>query len=162
MLIREITTLIFWFGLSLFFCIESFRLGLGSLHAPGPGFLTFWVSLVVGLLAVILCLQERGKKFLKNAAPLFRGKNLRNIIYANVFLYGYAVLFDKIGFFLCTVFFIGCCLKVIGSKKWKIVILGSISMAVVAYMVFDYWLAIPLPKGKWVERLLLLGGHLWN
>jgi putative tricarboxylic transport membrane protein len=162
MLIRERATLVFWFVLSFFFCIESYRLGLGSLHAPGPGFLTFWVSLVVGILAVVLFLQERGKRFLKDMAPLFKGKNLRNIIYANVFLYGYAVLFDKIGFFLCTLLFIGCCLKVIGSKKWKIVIWGSMSVAVGAYMVFGYWLAIQLPKGRWVESLLSLGDHLWK
>jgi hypothetical protein len=28
-----------------------YRLGMGMIRAPGPGFLTFWVSLVVGCLA---------------------------------------------------------------------------------------------------------------
>jgi len=67
-------------GLSLFFCFESYRLGLGHVGAPGSGFLTFWVSLVVGLLGVVLFLQERGKKLVKDVIPLFKGKNLRNII----------------------------------------------------------------------------------
>jgi len=162
MLTKERITLVFWFALSFFFCIESYRLGLGHAHAPGPGFLSFWVSLVVGLLGVVLFLQEKGKKLVKGAAPLFKGKNLRNIIYANVFLYCYAGLLDKIGFFLCTLLFIGFCFKVIGSKKWKVTIWSSVSVAIGAYMVFGWWLAVKLPKGKWVESVLSLAGHLWK
>ena len=162
MSIRKITTFIFWFGLSLFFCIESFRLGPGSFHAPGPGFFTFWTSLVIGLLVIVSFLQEMRKTLIKDVTPLFKGKNLRNVIYANGFLFGYAGMIDKIGFFLCTLFFIAFCLKVVGSMKWKIVILISFSVAIIVYMVFVYWLAIPLPEGKWVESLLAIGNHLWN
>jgi putative tricarboxylic transport membrane protein len=161
-LIRERITFVFWLVLSLYFCIESYRLGLGSVNAPGPGFFPFWASLLVGLLAVVLVLQERRKKLLADVAPLFKGKNLRNIIYAYLFLFGYAGLLDKIGVFLCTLLFIGFCLKVLGAKKWKIVIWFSLSGAVFAYMVFNYWLAIPFPKGEWLRRFLSLGDHLWK
>ena len=162
MLLRERIVFVFWLVLSLYFCIESWRLGLGNINAPGPGFFTFWVSLLVGVLAVVLFLRERRKKLTENAEPLFRRKNLRNITYAYLFLFGYAGLLDKIGVFLCTLLFLGFCLKVLGEKKWKITILFSISVAVFAYMVFDYWLAIPFPKGEWVEGFLSLGGQLWK
>jgi hypothetical protein len=117
---------------------------------------------VVGFLGVVLFLQERGKKLVKDVIPLFKGKNLRNIIYANVFLYSYALLFGKVGFFLCTLLFIGLCVKVIGSKKWKVSIWSSISVAVGAYIVFGYWLGVQLPKGKWVESVFSLVSHLWK
>jgi hypothetical protein len=161
-LIGERTAFVFWLVLSLCFCIESRRLGIGSVNAPGPGFFPFWASLVVGLLAFVLFLQERRKKLIRDEEPLSKGKNLRNIIYAYLFLFGYAGLLDKIGVFLCTLLFLGFCLKVLGAKKWKITIWFSLSVAVLAFMVFDYWLAIPFPKGEWLRRFLSLGNYLWK
>ena len=142
-----------WLLLSLFFSIESYRLGMGIIRAPGPGFLTFWVSLVVGCLAVVAFLKEKREKVVGDVRPIFTRRNLPNILYANLFLFSYAVLLHKIGFFLCTLFFVGLCIKVIGSKNWKIAILVSISVAVATYAIFIYCLGIQLPKGKWIELL---------
>jgi len=150
-LVREKITLIFWFLLSSFFCIESYRLGLGSIYAPGPGFLTFWISIILFVFVVVLLLQGM-KKPVGKVEPLFRGKNLRNIAYAIVFLFGYGLLFRRIGFFLCTVLFTGLCLKAIGKKKWPTVIGVTLLVSLVAHMLFVVWLKIQFPKGSWVAE----------
>lgn len=162
MLIARKVTFVFWVLLSVYFSIESWRLGLGNVNAPGPGFFPFWVSLVVGVLAVVLFLHERRKELVRHVSPLFKGKNLGNVIYAYVFLFGYVGLFHEIGFLLCSVLFTGLCLKVLGAKKWNIVVWFSISVAVFSYVVFDHWLGIPFPKGKWTEGFLSVGEHLWK
>ena len=152
MLIREKITLVFWFVLSSYFCIESYRLGLGSIHAPGPGFLSFWVSILLFVFVAIQLLQGLRRKLVDNVEPLFKGKNLRNILYGSISVFGYGLLFNKIGFLLCTPLFMGFCLKVIGRKKWPSVIGISLMVTVVAYAVFVVWLHIQFPKGSWVAK----------
>jgi putative tricarboxylic transport membrane protein len=154
MILRETITLIFWLLLSLFFCIESVRLGLGTAHAPGPGFFTFWIAIITILFVVILFLRERRKRRTGRAEPLepLLGENVRNIIYGNVFLFAYGFLLNKIGFALCTVLFMGSCLKVIGKKKWVTTIAISSIVTTVAYALFVVWLRIPFPIASWVKQ----------
>ncbi len=154
MIKREKITLVFWLLLSIFFCIESVHLGLGSIHAPGPGFLTFWVAIILILFVIILFLKEKGKRIVGQVEPLFRGKNLRNIIYGNIFLFGYGLLFEKIGFVLCTALFVGSCLGVIGKKRWGMTVAISLSVTLIAYLLFVVWLQVQFPKGRWVGRFL--------
>lgn len=154
MLMREKIMLVFWLLLSIFFCIGSLRLGLGSFNAPGPGFLTFWVAIIMILFVISMFLKEKGKRIVGQVEPLFRGKNIRNIIYGNIFLFAYGLLFEKIGFVLCTALFLGSCLRVIGKKRWGVTIAISLSVTLFAYLLFVVWLHIQFPKGRWVGRFL--------
>jgi hypothetical protein len=150
MLKREKIDLTFWFVLSFYFCIESYRLGLGSIHAPGPVFLPFWVSIIIFIFAVVLLLQGMRKKLIGKVEPFFRGENLRSVVYGTVLLFMYGLLFNWIGFALCTFLFTGFCLKAIGKKKWLTVIGISLTVTILAYMLFVEWLQIQFPKGSWV------------
>ena len=158
MMRRERISLVIWFLLALFFAIESWRMGLGTIRVPGPGFLTFWVSLIVAMLSLLLALQERGRKIVREAAPLFKGKKVTNLFLGFAFLFAYPFLLDKLGFFLCNVLFIACCLKAIAGKTWRITAGVSGGVAVFAYLLFIVWLSLPFPKGKWVAQLFSFGG----
>jgi len=156
MLLREKITLLFWFVLSSFFCVESCRLGLGSISAPGSGFLPFCVSILILLFVVVEFFQGVRKKGERNALPLFKGKNLRNMIYGIISVFGYGLLFNKIGFLLSTPLFMAFCLKIIGKKRWPSVIGISLIVTVVAYALFVLWLQIQFPKGSWVPNWILI------
>ncbi len=159
---REKITLLFWLFLSLFFCIESWRLGLGDFNAPGSGFLPFGASLAIGLLVIILFLKERGKKLTASPEPLFQGKRVRNIIYVLGSLFAYLFLLNKLGFFLCSLFFVGFCIKLVGTQKWSVILGISISVAIFSHLLFVVWLNILIPKGAWVGYLFSLISLLWK
>lgn len=159
---REVVSLLFWLVLLAFTCIESLRIGLGSIGSPGPGFLTFYVSLAVAALAIILFLKGRRKRVLGGTEAIFGGRYAKNIIYAISFILAYALLLERIGFLLCTLFFIAACLKIIGSKKWPAVIGISISIALGAYVLFELLLSIQVPEGELIKRFLPYGGFLWR
>jgi putative tricarboxylic transport membrane protein len=154
---REKITLFIWFLVALLVSIESWRMGLGSLRAPGPGFLTFGVSLIMALLVIILVLKGRREKIVGDVQPLFKGKKVGNIVLGFSLLFAYPLLLDKLGFVPCTMLFMGICLRAIGKKKWSVVVGMSVGIAIFSYFLFDVWLAVQFPKGKWVSMLLSLG-----
>jgi hypothetical protein len=98
-------------------------------------------------------LKQRGKKVIENVEPLFKGKNLKNLIFGNLFVFAYGLLFDELGFILCTVLFTGACLKVIGKKRWILVTWVSLTVALVSYLVFEAWLEIQFPIGRLVRLI---------
>jgi hypothetical protein len=160
---RDKIVLLLWLLICLYFSIEAWRLGLGSIRMPGSGFLPFWVSVVVGILTVAQLLREIKNKPVETAPALFRGKKVQNTGYALGFLFAYPLLFDKIGFFACTFLFTGACLKIIGQRRWLLSVGLSLLVAVASYTLFVTWLQIQFPRGKWVEPLLsLLGAASWK
>jgi putative tricarboxylic transport membrane protein len=160
---REKITLFIWFFLFVFVCAESLRLGLGSLSEPGPGFLSFGASVVIGLLAGIQFLKERGKKLAGHVAPLFRGKNKRAVLFTLGVIFAYPLLLDRLGFVICTLLFMGVSLRTVGSQKWRSVLVISIGTAILSYLLFDVWLPLQMPKGTWVGLLFsFIRGRSWK
>jgi putative tricarboxylic transport membrane protein len=154
----EKIVLFLWLSFAIFVAVESWRMGVGNFRTPGPGFMTFGVSLILALLVVGHAWEQRGKKSIEQAEPLFKGKKVKNILLGFGFLFTYPFLMPVIGFSLCNLVFIGLCLKVIGGKSWRTTAVASIGTAVAAYFLFDVWLSISFPKVIWVSRLQSLGG----
>ena len=67
---------IFWLLFSVFVSIESYRLGLGNLHQPGPGFIFFWTAVAMGVLSIAVFVRAwaGGKK--ENPKALSSGKRM--------------------------------------------------------------------------------------
>ena len=147
---RESFTLYLWLVFCLFICIESWRLGLGSLGTPGPGFIPFGAALGTGLIALALLLVRKGKSLSGHTPPSFQRMRFKKILYMVCAIFIYPLLLNGLGFFLCTLFFIGFSLKVIEPQKWRIVLGVGIGAAVASYVVFDVLLKIQLPKGTWL------------
>lgn len=160
---KDVTTLLFWLGISLYFVIESWRLGLGHFNMPGTGFLPFWVALLLGILTISELVRELSKKRSEEVEKLVRKEGLRRMLYVLVFICAYPFFLDKIGFFLCTLIFSGACLKIIGGKRWLAVTVMSILITFFAYTVFVIWLGMLFPEGRWINGLVSIGRNmLWN
>jgi hypothetical protein len=48
---------VFWVVLGIFVSLYSYRLGLGSVSSPGPGFFPFCLGLIFFLLAVVILIK---------------------------------------------------------------------------------------------------------
>jgi putative tricarboxylic transport membrane protein len=159
---KEKIALVLWILISVFFCAESLRLGLGTLKAPGSGFLPFGASLLTLLLAIILFVAKEKKEPSVGPEPATGEKRRRNIIYILMSLFLYPVLLDKLGFFLCTLLFVAFGIRVIGRHKWSLIIGTSLGVAGFSYMLFVVWLGIMFPKGLWVGHLASVSGIGWR
>jgi putative tricarboxylic transport membrane protein len=132
---------------AIFMGIQSYRLGLGTLHKPGPGFLFFWTSVALGGLAIVVLIRALVEKEPGEQVKIFGEKNFSKIISVLISLILYAVFMEWIGFILITLLLFLFLLGIIEKKKWSLTVFMSVAVTVVSYLIFEVWLRSQLPKG---------------
>ena len=132
---------------SIYVCVVSWRLGLGSLHKPGSGFMPFWSAVLIAILAVILLVQEI--RSARTAAQEERGEkpNWKSIGLTLLFFLAYILSLEYIGFVVGTMLFTAMILRVIEKKRWFLSAWVSVAMAFACYYIFKVWLQAELPRG---------------
>ncbi len=153
--IDQISSL-FWFLLGWVLIFLSYRLGLGTLTHPGPGFLPFWCGLFLCGLSLVVFLRgrlDRRRGLDKALRDLWAGMGWAKGVYVVLALLIYTFAFCHIGFVLSTTLLLIFLFKVIEPEKWWIAIGGAILTSLVCFVVFSLWLDVQLPRG-FIERIL--------
>ena len=140
---------VFWLCFSILIIILSYRLGLGTLHQPGPGFLFFWVNIVLGGMSLAVLIRAWMGKTTEGLRPLtiFGGQNLAKILLVLVALFLYAVFMETLGFILVTLLLFIFLLRIIEKKKWAFAVSTSVVVTAISYFIFQVWLQCMLPLG---------------
>ena len=139
---------IFWLCFAVLVIIQSYHLGLGTLHKPGPGFLFFWVNIVLAIMSVIVLIRAwRSKKEEGPQPAIFGTQNVSKIIFVMISLFLYALLMEIIGFIPVTLLLFIYLLGIVEKKKWFYTIFVSVVVTVISYLIFETWLQSQLPKG---------------
>ena len=139
---------IFWFLFSVFVSIESYRLGLGTLHQPGPGFLSFWTSVAMGIISIgVLARAWTPMEAGERKSPIFGKENLLKITFVLLSLFLYAFFMEVLGFIPVTLLLFIFLLGMIERKKWRLTIFVSIVVTGISFLLFEVWLKAQLPKG---------------
>ena len=136
----------FWLLLGILASIESYRLGLGTIHRPGPGFLFFYIGIFVSIMALIILTRAWITKQIK-AERIFGGHTIRKALLVLVAVFLYAVLMEPLGFIPVTFFLFLFILGFVEKKGWISAILTSIAVTAAAYLLFETALHSQLPKG---------------
>jgi putative tricarboxylic transport membrane protein len=139
---------LFWLIFSAFVSYYSYKLGLGTLHQPGPGFLFFWIAIVIAILSLIVMVRSLKKRPPEEAQqPTFGKKNVTKIVLVLISLLFYALFMEWLGFLIVTLLFFIFLLGVIEKKRWLFAILVSLIVTAISYLVFETALQSQLPKG---------------
>ena len=139
---------LFWLFFSVLICREAYRLKLGVLTKPGPGFFPFSLGFVMGILALIVLIQSMGKRREERErtgpkAP-FRWWNIVIILIA---LVAYAFFLETMGFLISTFLLITLLLKVVEPQPWRTALLGGLITAIASTLVFNVLLRAQIPTG---------------
>jgi putative tricarboxylic transport membrane protein len=140
---------LFWLLFSLFVSYESYRLGLGSVYQPGPGFLFFWTGIVVALLAIAVIVRSFALKAAdEEKKEDATGKRYgTKVVLVLVALFLYALLMEWLGFLIVTLLLFVFLLGIIEKKRWWFAIAVSLAVTIAAYLLFEVGLQSQLPKG---------------
>jgi len=139
---------IFWLCFAVLVIIQSYHLGLGTLHKPGPGFLFFWVNIVLAIMSLIVLIRAWLSKKEEGPQPaIFGTQNVSKIIFVMISLFLYALLMEIIGFIPVTLLLFIYLLGIVEKKKWFYTIFVSVVVTAISYLIFETWLQSQLPKG---------------
>jgi hypothetical protein len=146
---KEQVSSLFLFLFSVFICFFSFRLSIGSIHNPGGGFFPFYLGIVLGLLSFgnFAKAIARKKPAIVTIKTFDTDINWKNIIITVVVLFSYPLLLGILGFPVSTFLFTALFLRFIEPKRWSVVLGTGGAVAIVSYLVFQYWLKIQFPSG---------------
>ena len=139
---------IFWliFGIPVAFL--SYKLGLGELTRPGPGFLTFWCGLILCGLSVLVFVRDRiaGRgETTKGIRYLWSTVQWSKALITVLVLVAYALTFERVGFLLSTIVLLIVLFRAIDPMKWWAAIVVAVLASFVAFVVFDMAFQVQLP-----------------
>ena len=122
--------------------------GLGTLAAPGSGFITFLAGSgicffsFIGLLDATLRRREG-----IGWRPIVKDLRWEKAFLVLGALTAYALLLSRLGFMICTALFVGFMLRVVKPQGWPVVFAGGALAAAGTYAIFELWLKAQLPQG---------------
>jgi|WetSurMetagenome_2_1015567.scaffolds.fasta_scaffold31290_2 putative tricarboxylic transport membrane protein len=138
----------FWLFFSVYIATESYRLGLGNWHDPGPGYFPFGAAMLLGCMAVSVLVNSLRKGTDQKIQPTLKEKfHWTNVIMVLTSMVLYTLFLNTIGFVLCTFLIIVFFVKVIALQRWTSSIAAALGMAAGSYLLFSVFLKAPLPKG---------------
>jgi len=143
---------LFWLAVSVFICIKSIDLKIGSFHSPGPGFLPFWSAFILGALAIILVVKRivSKRKRAEITTSLWKGMKLDKVIWISLSFFAYTLVLPKLGYLLATFGLLTFLFGVIQRTRIWVKVLTAIVTVVASYLIFYVWLEVQLPKGIFV------------
>jgi putative tricarboxylic transport membrane protein len=141
------TSSLFWLLVSILVFVESVRLGIGTVHDPGRGFITFGASGILGILSVALLFQASLRKDEGRREPLFAGTLWKRAIIVLVALVVYSRVMPVAGYLVSTFLLMVLLFWLLERKKILLVVLSSFLATLLTYLVFSKWLNCQFPDG---------------
>jgi len=123
---------------------ESAKLPFGTVHNPGQGFVPWWTSVVIILLALILLMRALR---LRSSAAREKSGRITRVAALLVVLAAYSFLLDPLGYPLCTFLLVLFMLRATDPQRWTVALGMALITAVGSHIVFAVWLGVPLPRG---------------
>ena len=123
---------------------QSSYMPMGRLGKPGPGFLPFWVAVILALLSIFLWV-EAGLRKPSAPVPFLTGeRRWPGLIWTVSSLLAYAFLVEILGFIVSTLILLFFLFRFIGNQKWWVVFTGTVVLTLGGYLIFKVGLKVQL------------------
>jgi putative tricarboxylic transport membrane protein len=128
------------------YVVESFRLGIGSPHSPGSGFVPFFTAAVLVLLSLISIIRK--SKATKGApAEGQTGMHMRSVLLVVFGLFGYVVSLRWLGYLISTFLMLLFLFRAGGIRRPWFVLAAAVLTTATSFFIFDWCLSLRFPRG---------------
>jgi putative tricarboxylic transport membrane protein len=147
--VRELGAALILLAAALGALVEAWRLPLGRVVAPGPGFFPFALALALTLTAALLVVRAlRQPAGAGAAAPAPPGGRAR-LVTVVAALFAYAAVLGWLGFGLATFGLMAVLFRAVEARGWPTALGAAAAAAVAGHLLFRTWLGVRLPSGPW-------------
>ncbi len=144
----EILTALGFIAFAIAVVVQATSVGWGwSGGQPQPGFLPFWLGLLLGVSGVVVLGQvlTSGRPSLH---AFFEGRiGLQSVLKVSVSSIGMLVLTYLVGFYTAAMLYVFVYTRFVGKHSWLVAIALSLLISFGSFYVFERVLAILLPRG---------------
>jgi putative tricarboxylic transport membrane protein len=152
----DIITAAVLLGLGSVVLADALRLGIGwGTDGPQSGFFPFWLAVL--LLAICLAvlvqavLRGPGQPFVTREQAVPVAKVLVPLAVFVIAIGGVDVgehtLLPGVGLYVAAAFYMAFYMRWVGRHGWPVIALVSLTVPVIAFIVFERWFLVPMPKG---------------
>jgi putative tricarboxylic transport membrane protein len=145
-MLHDRTSSVFFLIVSVIVFVGSIQLGLGSTRQPGPGFITFGASGLLGILSLI----GIARTFVKKKEPeetLFKGTLWWRVVLSGLAILAFALIMPDLGYLITTFLLMLFLYFMIHEQKWYWVIISSLLSSLGSYYLFSKLLNCQFPDG---------------
>jgi hypothetical protein len=142
------SVLMFLGGIVLF---DAVRLGFGwGPDGPRSGFFPFWLALIMVVVCGVILAQaargDRGKSFVSR-------EQLGSVLKVLWPALAFVALTRFVGLYVSSALYMGFYMRWVGRHSWATVLLIALGVSIGAFLVFEKWFLVPMPKGPLEEWL---------
>ncbi len=139
---------LFWLLVGIAISVSSLKYGFGDFISPGAGFITFFAGAVLSLLSILLFISSfRSRESGIGIEGLWKGREVGKAVYVIVLLTAYTLTLKFLGFLIATLALLAFLFRLKATYGLLKIILMSLLITAGAYLVFQVWLQVQLPKG---------------
>jgi hypothetical protein len=132
------------------FCWSSYRLGFGwGIEGPQSGVFPFYVSLSIVVASLFVLWHAVYKPGAKGHEVFVTWEQLRRVLSVLVPAGLFVLGVQLIGIYVAAVIYIALFMRFIGHYGWVRSVGIALTVAVVAFLLFEVWFQVPLYKGIW-------------
>jgi hypothetical protein len=127
---------------------ESWLMPQSATFGPGPGFLPFWLGVLLAALALILLITTWRRRTTEKdgQSPFPGGRALLSVGLVLLGLALYTLLMEWLGFLVDTFLFVSYLLRVVEKERWPMTFMTAILTTAALYAIFQLLLTITLPR----------------
>jgi putative tricarboxylic transport membrane protein len=124
---------------------DAVRLGIGwGTDGPKSGFFPFWLALLlIGTCLGIIVQALLGA----SSKPFVSRDKLGPVLKVLVPALVLVLLMQWLGFYVSAALYIAVYMRWIGRHAWPAVLACALGTVVVAFLIFEKWFLVPMPKG---------------
>lgn len=150
----EILVALFLIAIGIIVVTDSIRVGIGWEEGEGPraGYFPFYIGCIL-LASSCWILLGALRKFRREQAQFATWVELKSVMQMLVPLSIYVLAVVYLGIYLSSLVLIAFFMKVHGKFSWPVTTLTAIGVPLGAFMLFERWFLVPLPKGP-IELML--------
>jgi len=123
------------------YLLYALQLTSGNLQSPKSGFLPLLTAVTALILILLIIIRQRSLKILSIA----KNVDWTKFLFIIIGLFFYIIILDVIGYFAATFILLLYLFKIGDIMGWLLPFTLTVTSATLFYLLFNYYLAVPLP-----------------
>jgi hypothetical protein len=141
----DLTTAAVLFLLAGIVVVDALRLGIGwGTDGPQSGFFPFWLAVAAMAACVAIAAQAARRATTRPFVTRAQASPVLKVLGPAA---GLVAAMEFVGLYVASAVYIGLYMRWIGRHAWWLVVGLSLAIPVVAFVIFERWFLVPMPKG---------------